>query len=341
MFLQKAGYKTIHVGKAHFGAKETPGEDPLNVGFDVNIAGHAAGGPGSYHGTNHFSAAWRNGDRIWDIPGLEKYHGQDINLIEALTLEANAEIEKAVDEGKPFYLYMSHYAIHVPWEVDKRFMDKYKNRDLREDLKIYAFMIESMDKSLGDIMHNLRRLGIGPNTIILFMSDNGQPSHATPNLPLRGHKGLAYEAGARVPCIVKWPEVAKAGTDCRDYIIAEDIFPTLLEMAGIDGYDQIGGILDGKSMVPLLKGEKSNASDRAIYWHFPHIMHEPYMPYSSIRKGDWLLIYFHMDRKLELYNLKEDIGETSDAAKTQSDKVAELSRILSDFLRETEAGMSY
>ena len=131
-FLQKSGYTTIHVGKAHFGAKDTPGENPLNLGFDINIAGHAAGGPGSYHGEKNFSAVWRVGNTedgtIWDVPGLEKYHGQDMNLTEALTLEANAEMEKAVESGKPFYLYMSHYAIHAPWEVDKRFIDKYKER---------------------------------------------------------------------------------------------------------------------------------------------------------------------------------------------------------------------
>jgi len=316
MFLQKAGYKTIHVGKAHFGAKGTPGEDPLNQGFDVNIAGHAAGGPGSYHGTNNFSAAWRNADRIWDVPGLEKYHGQDINLTEALTLEANAEMENALEEGKPFYLYMSHYAIHAPWEVDKRFIDKYLDKGLSEYDQVYASMIESMDKSLGDIMHNLRRLEIEDNTVIVFMTDNGQPSSSTPNLPLKGHKGLAYEAGARVPCIVKWPGVTSADTRCNDYIIIEDIFPTFLEIAGVANYDQVGGMIDGKSMVPLLKGEISDMANRELYWHFPHIMHEPYVPYSSVRKGDWKLIYFHMDR------------------------VEELSKTLSDFLRETKAGMS-
>jgi arylsulfatase A-like enzyme len=116
MYLKEAGYTTIHVGKAHFGAKDTPGENPLNLGFDVNIAGHAAGGPGSYHGDKNFSAVWRNGDKIWDVPGLEKYYGQKINLTEALTREANQAIEEAVSEDKPFYLYMSHYTVHAPWE---------------------------------------------------------------------------------------------------------------------------------------------------------------------------------------------------------------------------------
>jgi len=340
MFLQKAGYKTIHVGKAHFGAIDTPGEEPLNLGFDVNIAGHASGAPGSYLGTNNFSQLWRNGDRIWDVPGLEKYHGQHINLTEVLTLEANTEVEKAINEGKPFYLYMSHYAIHVPWEEDDRFIDKYKNINLSEEIKTYASMIESMDKSLGDIMHNLRRLGIEDNTIIVFMSDNGQPSHASPNLPLRGHKGVAYEAGARVPFIIKWPGVSKSNTRNDNYFIIEDLFPTFLEMAGVKDYDQIGGIIDGQSIVPLIKNEQTGAQDRFIFWHFPHIAHEPYHPYSSVRKGDWKLIYFHMDQTLELYNLKEDIGETTNLVTIDKKKTKELAKELSDHLRETGAGMA-
>ncbi len=178
MLLKKVGYRTIHTGKAHFGALETPGENPLNLGFDVNIGGHAAGGPGSYHGENNFSAAWRNGARIWDVPGLEKYHGQDINLTEALTIEANTAIENSVKDGKPFYLYMSHYAIHAPWEKDKRYYQKYIDAGLSEFNAKYASMIEGMDKSLGDIMANLKRLGVEDNTIIVFMSDNGQPSQA-------------------------------------------------------------------------------------------------------------------------------------------------------------------
>ena len=183
--LKEAGYKTIHVGKAHWGAIGTPGENPLNLGFDVNIAGHAAGGPGSYHGTRNFSADFRNGGAEWDVPGLEKYHGKDINITEALTLEATLEMERAIDEKKPFYLYMSHYAIHAPWEEDTRFLDKYKQMGLTDFEAIYASMLESMDKSLGDLMQHVRRLGIEENTIIIFMSDNGQPRQAKMYPPLR------------------------------------------------------------------------------------------------------------------------------------------------------------
>src|SRR5512139_1111617 len=151
--LHAAGYRTIHVGKAHFGAQDTPGEDPLNLGFEVNIAGHAAGGPGSYWGEKQFSAAWRTKppDHIWDVPGLEAYHGKPIYLTEALTQEAVKAMQKAVADHRPFYLYMSHYAIHAPWEKDERFYQKYIDQGLTPFEATFASMIEGMDKSLGDL----------------------------------------------------------------------------------------------------------------------------------------------------------------------------------------------
>lgn len=337
MFLKEAGYRTIHTGKAHFGAKGTPGENPKNLGFDINIAGHAAGGPGSYHGKNNFSATWRNGSEMWDVPGLEKYHGQDINLTETLTREANKAIENSVKDGKPFYLYMSHYAIHAPWEKDDRFYQKYIDAGQNIFNATYASMLEGMDKSLGDIMKNLKRLSIEDNTIVVFMSDNGQPSQAERNKPLRGHKLTPYEGGVRVPMITKWPGVVKPGAICDKYMIIEDIFPTFLEMAGVKNYEQIGGKIDGVSFVPLLKQEKGYPEDRPIFWHFPHTYDQP--PYSSVRKGNWKLIYQHVDETFELYNIEEDIGEKNNQAENMSGKLIELVIILTDFLKETDAAM--
>ena len=337
MFLREAGYLTSHVGKAHWGAKGTPGEDPLQLGFDVNVAGHAAGGPGSYYGKYNFSAAWRGGDRIWDIPGLEQYHGKDIYLNEALTVEANKIIEKAACESKSFYLYMSHYAIHAPWEKDERFYDKYKKAGLSDFNASYASMIESMDKSLGDIMANLRRLKIDSNTVIVFMSDNGAPKQAARNKPLRGHKLTPYEGGIRVPMIVKWPGVTEPGSICSDHVIIEDIFPTLLEIAGVRHYRQIGDNVDGVSFVPLLRQKTARVKDRPLFWHFPHCYDQP--PYSAIRKGDFKLIYFHNDQHFELYNLREDIGESKNLAEHRSDMVKSLAGQLCRFLEDCHADM--
>ncbi len=337
MLLQKNGYRTIHVGKAHFGAKETLGNDPRNLGFDVNIAGHAAGGPGSYHGQHNFSAAWRKGDRIWDVPGLEKYHGRDINLTEALTIEANKAVDRAVADKKPFYLYLSHYAIHAPWENDNRFHQKYVDAGLDKFDATYASMIEGMDRSLGDIMANVKRHGIDDNTIVVFMSDNGAPSQADRNIPLRGHKLSPYEGGPRVPMIVKWPGAVKPNTTCDDYTIVEDIFPTFLEMAGVEDYQQIGGKIDGVTFVPLLKNEGKSSSERALFWHFPHNYGQT--PFSSVRKGDWKLIYHHVNRKLELFNLREDISEKNDLSEKNRNKLKEMTKILNEHLIETEALM--
>jgi arylsulfatase A-like enzyme len=335
--LKEEGYRTIHVGKAHFGAAGTPGEDPLNLGFDVNIGGHAAGGPGSYYGKYNFSAKWRNGDGIWDIPGLESYHGKDIYLTEALTIEANAEIDKAVKDDTPFYLYMSHYAIHAPWEEDDRYVQKYINDGLSEFNAAYASMIEGMDKSLGDIIRNVDRLGISDNTFIVFMSDNGQPKQAERNRPLRGHKLTPYEAGIRVPLIVKWPGTIDPGINSKDYLIIEDVFPTFLEIAGVDYTNRVSQQIDGKSFVPLLKGQVNQKNERSIYWHFPHTYDQP--PYSAVRKGEWKLIYHHIDQKLELFNLDHDISEHENLLVKQEYKANELAVILSDFLRETNAGI--
>ncbi len=334
--LKKAGYRTIHVGKAHFAADGMPSEDPRALGFDVNIAGHCAGGPGSYHGKKNFSAAWRKGDRIWDVPGLEAYHGQDINLTEALTREANKAVKQAVDDGKPFYLYMSHYAVHAPWEVDSRFIQRYTDQGLQGVQAVYASMIEGMDKSLGDIRANLERLGVKKNTIVVFMSDNGCPKQLPRNRPLRGHKITPYEGGTRVPMIVAWPGVVKPGTVCSgDYLIIEDIFPTFLEMAGVP--DDDAGRIDGRSFVPLLKGESGISRGRPIFWHYPHTYDQP--PSSSVRQDDWKLIYFHASRKLELYNLRKDIGEQTDLSAREPERLKALTKILSDHLREAGGQM--
>lgn len=335
--LKEAGYRTIHAGKAHFGALGTPGENPLNLGFDVNIAGHAAGGPGSYLGKYNFSAAWRNADLIWDVPGLEKYHGKDIYLTEALTLEAMAEIDRAVADKKPFYLYMAHYAIHAPWETDERFYENYTEGDISEFEAVYASMIEGMDKSLGDLMQKLKEKGQWENTIIIFMSDNGQPSQATLNRPLRGHKLLPYEGGVRVPMIVYWPGHVRKGTESSQYVMVEDLFPTILQMAGVDYRDRVSQMVDGLSFVPFLEDPELRDEERPLFWHFPHTYDQ--FPYSTVRKGDWKLIYRHLDQSLELYNISSDLSESRNLAAEEPEIKNELAELLSTHLREVNAGM--
>jgi len=346
MLLGQAGYRTIHAGKAHFGAQDTPGEYPENLGFEVNIGGHETGGPGSYLGTRNFSAAFRGGDRIWDVPGLEKYHGQDIFLTEALTIEVNAAIDQAVADGKPFFLNMAHYAVHVPFAPDKRFYRKYRDAGLGKTEAMYAAMVEGMDQSLGDILANVRRHGLEDQTIVLFMSDNGGLSaHGrggephTHNAPLSSGKGSAHEGGVRVPMIVRWPGVTEPGSICDQYVIIEDFFPTILQMAGVDD-PAVPQTVDGVSFVPLLKRTGDPSDGRALTWHFPNHWGPTgpgIGPASAIRKGPWKLIYYHADQRFELFNLADDLGERENLAAAQPNRVAELAAALTERLQAMDA----
>jgi arylsulfatase A-like enzyme len=347
VLLKANGYFTIHCGKAHYGAIGTPSADPLNCGFDVNIAGHAAGGPGSYLGTEYFGNSEKGAyTPPWGVPGLEKYHGDSIFLTEALTREALKTLDKVRSSGKPFYLYMAHYAVHIPLYADQRFYDRYLDMGLNESEARYASMIEGMDKSLGDIMDYLDQNGLAEKTIILFMSDNGgfslRPRAGelhTHNKPLNSGKGSAYEGGIREPMIVKWPGKVQPGTRCGNYLIIEDFFPTILEMAGIKKYSTVQTV-DGVSFIPMLLQTGNTSKGRDLYWHFPNNW-GPTGPgigaTSTIRSGDWKLIYFCEDNHFELYNIENDIGELHNIAGQHPVKVRELTVKLGKYLRGVHA----
>jgi arylsulfatase A-like enzyme len=344
--LHDVGYFTIHSGKAHLGAIGTPGENPLNLGFDVNIAGHAAGAPESYWGTENFGNG-KEGKEIWAVPGLEKYHGKDINLTEAITREALIAMDSAVTGQQPFFLYMSHYGIHTPIMEDKRFYQKYLDIGIDSTEAKYASMIESMDKSLGDVMNYLEKKNIVDNTIILFMSDNGGLSvHArggepnTHNAPLSSGKGSMREGGIREPMLVKWPDVIKTESISDHQVIIEDFYPSILEMAGIDDLKTIQKI-DGQSFVSVLKGEMFDGV-RPLFWHYPNEW-GPTGPgigaASAIRKGEWKLIFYHADRRMELFNLNQDISETTNVFKDNTEKAKELATTLTNHLKAVNAQM--
>jgi len=345
--LRENGYFTIHTGKAHFGAINSPGENPLNLGFDMNIAGHAAGAPGSYQGLNNYGND-ENGQAIsvWSVPGLEKYHGQDINLSDALTKEAIIAMDSALKLKMPFYLYMAHYAVHTPIQPDHRYVEKYYKTGMDSTEAKYASMVEGMDKSLGDLMDYLENNNLADHTIILFMSDNGGLSAIgrggtpnTHNLPLNSGKGSAYEGGIREPMIVKWPGVSQENSICNNYVMIEDFFPTILEMADIKDYNTIQTI-DGQSFVQLIKQDSTHITHKDLIWHFPNkwgASGPGIGTYSSIRSGDWKLIYYYKDRHFELYNIRKDIGEKNNLADKNRNKTKELATRLSNYLREVKA----
>ncbi len=348
--LNDAGYFTIHVGKAHWGSIGTPGSNPYNLGFQVNIAGHSAGHPQSYQGKDNYGNIPGKAS-LQAVPDLQEYHGTDTFLTEALTLEAIKSLKDPIEKKRPFFLHLAHYAIHDPIQADKRFVQKYLDAGLPAQEANYASLIEGMDKSLGDLMNFLDAKGVAQNTVVLFMSDNGGLSLVPPragtahshNLPLRAGKGSVYEGGIRVPMLVKWPGKSKPGSMHSQPVIIEDFFPSILEIAGIKQVNTIQQV-DGKSFVPALSNPAATTHpDRPFIWHVPNKWQPVDGPginyYSAIRKGDWKLVYSMRLQKMELFNLKEDIGELHDKALQHPEKVKELSKLLSDQLRVWKAPM--
>ena len=354
--LHDNGYYTIHCGKAHFGAVGTAGEDPLNFGFDVNIAGGANGCPASYLAQDNY------GSGAYHVKGLEEYYAKGTFLTEALTLEAIKALQKPIEEKQPFYLYMSHYAIHTPYNPDSRFTRNYMGSDgtgvfdeqlqaplNREEIN-HAALIEGMDKSLGDLMDFLQsQPDVARNTIILFMSDNGgQGIHVRQgrenfdqNYPARAGKGSAYQGGVHEPMIVYWPGVTQRGTVNDNKVMIEDFFPTILEMAGVKRY-RTEQTVDGKSFVNLLR-KPAKHRDRTLVWHYPNawtegVTHdEGYGAYSAIMVGQMHLIYFWDTGELRLYDCASDIGERNNLAENRPEKVAELARLLTRELQRMDA----
>lgn len=348
--LRKSGYYTIHCGKAHFGSAGTPGADPKNLGFQVNIAGSEIGHPASYRGEDNYDRLVNGKPNRNAVPGLQAYHGTDTFLSEALTLEALKALEKPVAAKQPFFLYMGHYAVHTPIMADKRYVDKYLKAGLDTLEANYATLVEGMDKSLGDLLKFLDERKLASNTVILFVSDNGglstsplrtPPAHRQ-NLPLRAGKSSVYEGGIRVPMMVRWPGVIKAASVANQYVTVEDFFPTILDMAGLRN-PQIVQPLDGRSFIPVLKNPALIDSTRILIWHHPNRWTPQEGPAiswaSALRKGDWKLIYQHRTESLELYNLKNDIGEATDVADDTPRKVKELANLLTEQLKKWDAQM--
>jgi len=346
--LKDKGYYTVHIGKAHWGSAGTPAASPLNLGFMVNIAGHAAGHPQSYYAQKNYGNI--PGKASYQaVPDLMEYHGGDTFLTEALTLEAIKAIAEPIKREEPFFLNFSNYAVHVPIEGDPRFVQRYLDNGLDSVEAAYASLVEGFDKSIGDIVQFLKKEGVYDNTVIIFLSDNGglslQPMRSGPehtqNLPLRAGKGSIYEGGIRVPLLIKNVNNDQARVNASP-VIVEDLFPTVLELAHIADYTTVQQHIDGRSLAGLLEGKSDNTwNARSLVWHIPNKWTTPDGPginfFSAIRQGDFKLVYDMKQAKLELYNLAEDIGETNDIARKNKKKVKELSDILSEKLKTWDA----
>ena len=321
--LKPTGYATAHIGKWHLGKEEFY---PTKQGFDVNFGGTDKGQPPSY-----FSPY-----KIATLP--------DGPPGEFLTDREAAEACQFItaNRDQPFFIYLSHYAVHTPLQGKQEVIAKYQAKagaDSPQKNATYAALVESVDDSLGRITKTLAELQLTERTVIFFTSDNGglTLNHVTHNLGLRAGKGSAYEGGVRVPLIVKWPGTTKPGSVCETPVITVDFHPTMLAIAGLK--PQAQPVVDGESLVPLLQQSGPLKRD-AIYWHYPHYHPGGATPYAAIRQGDCKLIEFYEDNHSELYNLRTDPLEQSDLAPAQPQKADELKARLHAWQRQTGAQMA-
>jgi len=323
--LRRAGYATGSVGKWHLGGE---GFLPEDQGFDVNIAGTAAGSPaGGYYLPNKMN-----------LPSAEP--GE--YLTDRLSIEACQFIR--ANKHRPFFLYLAHHSVHTPIQGRPDLVEKYRakfaaaavNKNAVNKNAAYAAMMQSADESVGRVLDTLDEAGIAQQTIVFFMSDNGGLSGVTSNAPLREGKGHVYEGGIREPMIVRWPGVVRRGTTCSVPVSSVDFYPTILAMAGVDPDPKQA--LDGESIVPLLKQTGRMQRD-AIFWHYPHYSPQRGVPAGAVRRGDYKLIELYEDGRLELYNLAQDIGEQNNLAEKMPQKTAELHRLLVEWREAVAARM--
>jgi len=321
--LKPAGYTCCHIGKWHLGHDAWY---PEKQGFDLNIGGCHYGMPPSYFDPY-------SNERLPGIPTL-KPRRKD----EYLT---DREADTAVNfirthKDKPFFLYLAHYAVHVPIQAKEQITAKYRAKPLNGQKRPdYAAMIQSVDEALGRVMAALDETKTADRTVIIFTGDNGGLSKVTNNSPLRAGKGYPYEGGIRVPLIIRWPGAVKPGTISREPVTSIDYLPTICEIAGLE--PPADRHIDGLSLVRHLKSSAAAALPRdAIFWHFPHYRDE-IVPYSIIRRGPWKLIKRYEGKKFELYNLENDLSEKNDLAEKMPEKVKQLDAKLTAWLKATGA----
>jgi arylsulfatase A-like enzyme len=325
--LKAAGYATAHIGKWHLGGK---GCGPCEQGFDVNIGGTASGS------TRSFFAPYggMGGPRM---PGLADAPEGEY-LTERLTAEALRLID--ANRDRPFFLYLAHYAVHIPLQARSEIVAKYKGGGPpgTQNNPVYAAMLESLDDGVGAILKKLDNLKLSEKTIVVFTSDNGglavregPNTPATSNAPLRKAKGYLYEGGIRVPLLIRWPGVTQAGAVSAVPVCGIDLFPTVLDLCGL----QSNAAVDGISLTPLLHG--GTLAREALFWHYPHYSNQGGKPGGAVRAGDLKLVEFFEDGRRELYDLKNDVGESPNLAEEKPERVRELAAKLDAWRRAVGA----
>lgn len=305
--LRDAGYTNFFAGKWHLGKG---GFSPSAQGFPKDLMEVASW---------YFPAGGSADPKPKEDPKFTDRIADDaVKFIEA-------------NKDKPFFAYLPFNAVHIPIGARSELMAKYtakKNSappeafgtehggkvQLVQNNVAYAAMTEQLDAAIGRVLAALDRTGIADRTIVIFTSDNGGLSTAqgfvTSNLPLRGGKGWLYEGGVREPLIIYAPGVTKAGSVCDQPAISTDFYPTILELAGLPLMPQQH--VDGVSLLPLLKG--GELARGPLFWHYPHYSDQGGLPGGAVRDGDWKLIEWYENNSIELYNLRDDLGESNNLA---------------------------
>jgi len=319
-----AHYATAFIGKWHLYTGRDKKYNPLNQGFDINIGGCSYGGPPTFFDPY----------RIDFLP--DRKEGE--YLPNRLADEAIAFISEQNSKDKPFFLALWNYTVHWPMEAPDKLVEKYKNLPVKgyRDHR-YAAMIEAMDIAIGKVLKSLDDLNITEETLVIFTSDNGPFGGVGDASPLRADKGHLYEGGIRVPLIVRWPGKVEAGAVEETPVILTDLHPTILSATGLDLNSTIPN--DGHNLLPLLQG-KEKLKNRAVYWHYPNFaFHRDNRLGSAIREGDHKLIHFYDTDSVELYNLKNDIGEKNDLSGKMPQLASRLKNKLKVWLQDSGAVM--
>jgi arylsulfatase A len=318
--LKTEGYTCGNVGKWHLGGE---GYLPTDQGFDVNIAGDDRGHPASYFGPEQF-------------PKMDLSSGESLN--ERLGTEGAKYIE--ANKDNPFFLYAGHYAVHGPIQARPELVAKYRQRNTGVINPTYCALVESMDSAVGKVLAAIDKAGIRDHTVIFFTADHGglrfegkAPNPVTTNAPLRAGKGHVYEGGIRIPLLVSWPEVTRPGAVIDTPVCNIDWLPTVSRALNMD----LSSPIDGVDVMPVLRGKK--VAERPLYWHYPHYSPQGGNPAGAVRVGDWKLIEFFDDSRLELYNLKEDIGEKRNLVLREPKRAEEMHAILKQWRTSVSAKM--
>jgi len=334
--LQSAGYQTAHIGKWHLGGAE---HYPETQGFDVNIGGTLWGAPNTYF--YPYSGSDYYGHHRY-VPGLA-FGEKGEYLTDRLTTEAMNLMDKM--QHKPFLLHLAYHTVHSPIEGKPELVEYYQKK-LKEGMNhksaTYAAMVHALDQNVGRLLGKIDELKLADNTVVILFSDNGGVSteirgkFVTSNHPLRSGKGSLYEGGIREPLLIKWPGVTKPGSICHEPVCSTDFYPTMLDIAGSSGDSNHNQNIDGISITPLLKNPASQLPRKELYWHFPHY-YSTTSPVSAVRQGDWKLLEYYEDGHLELYNLKDDLGEQKNLVEKHPTKATELKTLLSNWRKNIDA----